>query len=122
MGQFFHGTVLLELGSPAHRLTALALVMPVLAALLPGCQMVTPGKLTAAQSQNRILTEQNQAQLQEIENLKAHNRTVENQLIQAEEELAEFDQRLGVDRKQIANFHECLQLILITICLLPQHA
>jgi len=72
--------------------------------LLGGCQWTSPGQLSAVQNQNRLLTEQTQAQLQEIENLKAHNRTVENRLIQAEEELAEFDQRLGADRKQIANY------------------
>jgi chemotaxis protein MotB len=70
----------------------------------PGCQWVSKGQLTAADSQNRILNEQSKAQLAEIENLKAHNRTVENQLIQAEEELADLDQRIGVDRKQLANF------------------
>jgi chemotaxis protein MotB len=71
---------------------------------LSGCQWVSKGQLTAADSQNRILNEQSKAQLAEIENLKAHNRTVENQLIQAEEELADLDQRIGVDRKQMANF------------------
>jgi chemotaxis protein MotB len=75
-----------------------------LMAIAPGCQWGSPGQLSSAQMQSRVLTEQNQAQLQEIENLKAHNRTIENKLIQAEEELAEFDQRLGVDRKQLANF------------------
>ena len=73
-------------------------------ALLPGCQWGSSRRLSSTDMQNRMLAEQNQAQLQEIENLKAHNRTVENQLIQAEEELAELDQRVGVDRKQIANY------------------
>ncbi len=91
MGQFVRGTLFAAL--------ALAPAM-----LLPGCQWPSSGKLTAAQGENRVLSEQAQAQQQEIENLKAHNRAVENQLIQAEEELAELDQRLGVDRKQIANF------------------
>ncbi|HEY4313518.1 MAG TPA: OmpA family protein [Pirellulales bacterium] len=89
MGQFIRGT------------TGIALALTALAC---GCQWPSSGKLSSAQSQNQILTEQAQAQQQEIENLKAHNRAVENQLIQAEEELAEMDQRLGVDRKQIANF------------------
>ncbi|HVU86622.1 MAG TPA: OmpA family protein [Pirellulales bacterium] len=92
MGQFFRG---------------ISIAAGALALLLPGCQWPSQGQLSEAQSQNRALTEQAQAQQQEIENLKAHNRAVENQLIQAEEELAEMDQRLGVDRKQIANFqHE----------------
>jgi chemotaxis protein MotB len=80
------------------------LVALLLAAALPGCQWVSPGKFATEQSQNRMLAEQNQAQQQEIENLKAHNRTVENQLIQAEEELAELDARRGVERKQISNY------------------
>jgi len=78
---------------------------------LPGCQFAPKGQLTACQTQNRSLAEQTKAQLAEIENLKAHNRTVENQLIQAEEELADLDQRTGVDRKQLANFeHERAEL------------
>jgi chemotaxis protein MotB len=88
-----------------RRMQPLAFCGLVFAALsLSGCQWVSKGQLTAADSQNRILNEQNKAQLAEIENLKAHNRTVENQLIQAEEELADLDQRIGVDRKQMANF------------------
>lgn len=88
-----------------RRMQPLAFCGLVYAALsLSGCQWVSKGQLTAADSQNRILNEQNKAQLAEIENLKAHNRTVENQLIQAEEELADLDQRIGVDRKQMANF------------------
>jgi chemotaxis protein MotB len=89
MGHFLHPWVLAALG---------------LAMFLPGCQWVSPGKLAAEQSQSRVLAEQNQAQQQEIENLKAHNRTIENQLIQAEEELAELDARRGVERKQIVNY------------------
>ena len=77
-----------------------------LAMLLSGCQWSSPGKLAAEQSQNRALVEQTQAQLREIENLRAHNRTIENQLIQAEEELAELDARRA-ERKQISNYqHE----------------
>ena len=72
--------------------------------LVTGCQWMPNAQVAALQMQNRALAEQQQAQMKEVENLKAHNRAVENQLIQAEEELAEFDQRLGVDRKQIANY------------------
>lgn len=87
-----------------HLVPTTALGALVVLALGPGCTWVSSGQFSAAQTQNRILTEQSQAQLAEIENLKAHNRTVENQLIQAEEELAELDQRIGVDRKHLANF------------------
>lgn len=87
-----------------HFFPRLPVVVIGLAALAPGCTWGSRGQFTAEQMQTRLLNEQVQAQQLEIENLKNHNRTVENQLIQAEEELAELDQRLGVDRKQIANF------------------
>jgi len=68
-----------------------------------GCQFVPKTRFDAAQNQNRTLTEQNRAQLAEIENLKIHSRTVENQLIRAEEELAQLDDQYGRDRKKLAN-------------------
>ena len=49
-----------------------------------GCNFITKGQLAACQSQNRILAEQNKAQLAEIANLKVHARSVEDQLIHAE--------------------------------------
>jgi chemotaxis protein MotB len=52
-----------------------------------GCQG-SSSKLATFESQNRSLTEQSRAQLAEIENLKIHARHVEDQLIQAERELA----------------------------------
>lgn len=57
-----------------------------------GCKMATQSQMSAVQSQNRTLTEQTRAQLAEIENLKIHARHVEDQLIQAEGELARLDQ------------------------------
>ena len=50
------------------------------------------------QSQNRVLTEQLRDQLAEIENLKIHTRHVEDQLIQAEEDLARQEQHSGRQR------------------------
>jgi chemotaxis protein MotB len=58
-----------------------------------GCGSVSQSRYSALQSQNRVLTEQTRAQLAEIENLKIHTRRVEDQLIQAEEDLARADQR-----------------------------
>ena len=54
-----------------------------------GCSFVTKSQFAACQSQNRILAEQNKAQLAEIENLKFHARRVEDQLIRAEALAAE---------------------------------
>jgi chemotaxis protein MotB len=54
-----------------------------------GCQSNT--QLASLQSQNRVLAEQNRAQLAEIQNLKIHNRHVEDQLIRAEQQLAELE-------------------------------
>ncbi len=62
-------------------------------ALLTACGCQTDGKVANLQSQNRVLTEQTRAQLAEIENLKIHNRRVEDELIQAEQELAQLDRR-----------------------------
>lgn len=71
---------------------SLCLVALVTAAMCCGCGTVSQGKLTACQSQNRMLSEQSKAQLAEIENLKIHSRRVEDQLIHAEQELARLDQ------------------------------
>jgi chemotaxis protein MotB len=68
-----------------------------------GCSFVPKSKLEAAQSQNRTLAEQNHSQLAEIENLKVHTRSVEDQLIKAEQELARADQDRGKDRQRLAN-------------------
>lgn len=59
-------------------------------ALMSGCSWVPKRQLTACQSQNRILNEQAQTQLAEIEKLKMHSRTVEDRLITAERELAQL--------------------------------
>ncbi len=66
-----------------------------------GCTVVSQGKYAALQSQNRTLSEQSKAQLAEIENLKIHSRHVEDQLIQAEEDLARADSR-GPDRQKVS--------------------
>jgi len=56
---------------------------------LTGCGWVPQGKFSALESQARILGEQNKSQMAEIENLKVHARTIEDQLILAERQLAE---------------------------------
>ncbi len=57
------------------------------AMLASGC-LVPQSQLANSQAQNRVLAEQNRAQLVEIENLKAHTRQIEDQLICTERELA----------------------------------
>jgi flagellar motor protein MotB len=52
-----------------------------------GC-FVPKSQLVNYETTNRVLSEQNRAQLVEIENLKAHTRQTEDQLIRAERELA----------------------------------
>jgi chemotaxis protein MotB len=75
------------------------------AVILSGCGWVPQSKFTALESQSRILTEQNQAQLAEIENLKIHARTVEDQLIRAEQDLAKVERKDGVTNTQLAESH-----------------
>ncbi len=69
-----------------------------------GCMFAPQSQLASVQSQNRILTEQCQTQLAEIENLKTHARDTEDQLILAEEDLALMEDQVGMDRKQLANY------------------
>ena len=69
-----------------------------------GCQLVPASQLNAVQTQNRSLTEENHAQLAELDNLKAHDRQIEDKLIQSEEQLALADQKRGSDTKKLANY------------------
>ncbi len=71
---------------------------------LVGCQMAPTSELNAIQVQNRSLSEQNEVQLAEIDNLKHHNHQVEDKLIAAEEQLALSDQKLKADRARLANY------------------
>ena len=65
------------------------LIVGVAACAFSGCEST---KVASLESQNRVLAEQSRAQLAEIANLKAHSRKVEDQLISAEQRLAEMDQ------------------------------
>jgi chemotaxis protein MotB len=69
-----------------------------------GCAFVPRSQLVSCEAQSRELAEQSKAQVAEIANLKAHNRTVENRLIKAEEELALVQERSGLDRERLSNF------------------
>jgi chemotaxis protein MotB len=87
----------------ARRLVSFS-ALALLAATASGCQFAPRSQLNAAEARSRTLQEQSQAQLAELANLKNHARKLENQLLQAEQELAMVDQRTGVDRKQLKNY------------------
>ncbi len=74
-------------------------------AALGGC-LVPQSELAASQTQNRVLAQQNRAQLAELDNLKTHGRDVENQLIRTEQELAALEEQVDVDRKRLANYKQ----------------
>jgi chemotaxis protein MotB len=80
------------------------LLVGLIGAALCGCQMVPASQLKTAEAQNRSLSEQTHAQLAELDNLKAHNRQIEDKLIRAEEQLALADQKRGADNKKLANY------------------
>ena len=74
------------------------------ATALPGCLLAPKTELNASQAQNRALGEQNRAQLAEIENLKAHSRTLEERLIRSEEQLALSQQRTQLEDQQLESY------------------
>jgi chemotaxis protein MotB len=73
-------------------------------AVLPGCMFVPKTDLNAAQVQNRSLAEQNKAHLAELDNLKAHNRELEDRLIRNEKQMAMLQERDGLDKKQLETY------------------
>jgi len=68
-----------------------------------GCGLFPNRRVTAIKAQNRALTEQSKAQLAEIENLRTHTRSVQNQLELAETDLAKMEQAAGLDRRRLDN-------------------
>jgi hypothetical protein len=66
-----------------RRLLSLAIVP-----ILGGCFFVPKTTFNEIQSENRVLTEQNRAQLTEIGNLREHAKTLEDRLARTEEEMA----------------------------------
>jgi len=72
--------------------------------LLPGCKLVPVTEWNAAEARNRALTEQNRAQLAEIENLRRHGRTIEDRLIRSEKQLALSQERAGIDREELEGY------------------
>ena len=64
---------------------SIGLVLAATAVVLPGCLFVPKTDLNAALAENRSLAEQNRVQLAEIENLQAHNHTLEDRVIRNEQ-------------------------------------
>jgi chemotaxis protein MotB len=69
----------------------------------PGCA-VSRRQFNEAQAQNRVLSEQNRAQLAEIQNLRTHCRNVEDRLMRAEEDLALLEEQAGLSGEELAAF------------------
>lgn len=69
-----------------------------------GCMVVPKAQLDACQAQDRVLREQNRAQLAEIENLKVHSHKTEEQLANAEQRLVTTEEQLSLNQKQLSNF------------------
>lgn len=82
--------------------TALLTGGPLFLMLLAGCQVVPKSQLDAAEAHNRILTEQKNSLLAENENLKTHSHRLEDQVKQAEEELAALDEQVGDTVRRVA--------------------
>jgi chemotaxis protein MotB len=80
------------------------------AAVFSGC-VVPKAQWNALSVENRSLSEQNRAQLAEIENLKNHSRTLEDRIIHSDEQTAKLQEQTALDHKQIAQYeHEREQL------------
>ena len=78
---------------PSVRLVACSAVLA-----LSGCTVVPAEQWNSLQAQNPALAEQNQVQLAEIENLRAHDQKVEDELLRDEKQLAAAEARLRADQ------------------------
>ncbi len=74
--------------------------------VVSGCGWGPQSRVSSLEAENRRLGEQSRAQLAEIENLKLHARKVEDQLLQAEQDLAVFSEQYGIDRQKLANLRQ----------------
>jgi hypothetical protein len=87
-------------------LAALAILV-----LFPGCLFTSKTRYNESQTQNRILSQQNSAQLAEIGILKSHQRDQQNRVERSEQEVAMLKEQLNLNRQQLANYereHELL--------------
>ncbi len=79
------------------------LLLSLAVAPLWGCSFAPNPRLSSALEQNRRLSEQTQALLAENDNLKNHNRQVEDKWLMAQDDLAFLDEQYGIDRRKLAN-------------------
>jgi chemotaxis protein MotB len=71
-----------------------------------GCLVAPKSQLLDCQTQNRVLAEQNRAQLAEIDNLKVHCNLTEDKLARAEEDLALLERRVGMDTTRLVVYQQ----------------
>jgi hypothetical protein len=76
-----------------------------IAPLLGGC-VVPQTQFNEAQSENRVLTEQNRAQTAEINYLREHAQSLEDRLVQTEGQLALYKEQNGQDHRLLARYEE----------------
>jgi chemotaxis protein MotB len=77
------------------------------AAVMPGCTLVPTTEFNTCQAENRNLSDQNRAQLAELENLKVHSRDLEDRVIRSERQLARLQEQGTLDQKQLETYqHE----------------
>lgn len=76
----------------------------IVAALAAGCSVVPSSDLNDLKSQNASLSENNRVQTARIDNLQVHCRTIEDQLIDAERQLALLDEQRDLDRTRLTNY------------------
>lgn len=65
-----------------------------------GC-MVPAGKAKSLATQNRSLSERNDALAVQLENLKVHTKSIEDMLLRAEEDLALMEGQAGIDEERL---------------------
>ena len=63
-----------------------------------GCLFVPRAQFDACQAEDRVLREQNRAQLAEIEDLRNHSRKIEDQLAATEQRLAIAEEQVAQER------------------------
>ncbi len=69
-----------------------------------GCLFTSKASLNNAEAQSRILSQQNAAQLTEIENLRSHGNDLEGKLTRSEEQIALLKEQVDLDRRQMASY------------------
>jgi chemotaxis protein MotB len=85
----------------SHRNFSGCICAGILTVVCSGCFFAPRSQLVALESQNRLLSAQNNAQMSEMENMKTHSHVLEGKVMQAEEQLAALDAQWRSDRKRL---------------------